>query len=96
MCTSLGYVSSCSAAASSQCTYLIAIFGLFVASAGADGHSRRWIYTSTLAYIVDANIGRSSSAVATNSAVRGVSAFVALEVAVPLQVGLAIFFAPSH
>ncbi|KAF9235667.1 MFS general substrate transporter [Melanogaster broomeanus] len=44
-----------------------------------------WIYTSTLAYIVDANTGRSSSAVATNSSLRGVSAFVAAEIAVPLQ-----------
>ncbi|KAL4249199.1 MFS transporter superfamily protein [Abortiporus biennis] len=43
------------------------------------------IYASTLAYIVDANVGRSSSAVATNSCFRGVSAFVAAEVAVPIQ-----------
>ncbi|KAI0629848.1 vacuolar DHA amino acid exporter [Trametes polyzona] len=43
------------------------------------------IYSSTLAYIVDANTGRSSSAVATNSAFRGFSAFVASEIAVPLQ-----------
>ncbi|EIW74247.1 MFS general substrate transporter [Coniophora puteana RWD-64-598 SS2] len=44
-----------------------------------------WIYSSTLAYIVDANVGRSSSAVATNSSFRGLFAFVAAEVAVPLQ-----------
>ncbi|KAH0832263.1 MFS general substrate transporter [Lanmaoa asiatica] len=44
-----------------------------------------WIYASTLAYIVDANVGRSSSAVATNSSFRGISAFVAIEIAVPLQ-----------
>ncbi|KAI0770404.1 MFS general substrate transporter [Fomes fomentarius] len=44
------------------------------------------IYSSTLAYIVDANNGRSSSAVATNSAFRGLAAFIAAEVAVPLQV----------
>ncbi|KAI0351439.1 MFS general substrate transporter [Trametes cingulata] len=44
------------------------------------------IYSSTLAYIVDANTGRSSSAVATNSSFRGFFAFVAAEVAVPLQV----------
>ncbi|KAL1950238.1 hypothetical protein VTO73DRAFT_5362 [Trametes versicolor] len=43
------------------------------------------IYSSTLAYIVDANVGRSSSAVATNSAFRGLFAFIASEVAVPLQ-----------
>lgn len=46
----------------------------------------RWIYSSTLAYIVDANVGRSSTAVATNSAFRGVFAFVATEIAVPMQV----------
>ncbi|KAG1898226.1 major facilitator superfamily domain-containing protein [Suillus fuscotomentosus] len=44
-----------------------------------------WIYTSTLAYIVDANTGRSSTAVATNSSFRGLSAFVAAEIAIPLQ-----------
>ncbi|KAF9220501.1 MFS general substrate transporter [Gyrodon lividus] len=44
-----------------------------------------WIYASTLAYIVDANTGQSSSAVATNSSFRGVFAFVAAEIAVPLQ-----------
>ncbi|KAG0699911.1 vacuolar DHA amino acid exporter [Suillus ampliporus] len=44
-----------------------------------------WIYTSTLAYIVDANTGRSSAAVATNSSFRGLFAFVAAEIAVPLQ-----------
>ncbi|EPT00310.1 hypothetical protein FOMPIDRAFT_1123038 [Fomitopsis schrenkii] len=43
------------------------------------------IYSSTLAYIVDANVGRSSSAVSTNSCVRGLSGFVAAEIAVPLQ-----------
>ncbi|KAI0927466.1 hypothetical protein AcV5_007999 [Taiwanofungus camphoratus] len=43
------------------------------------------IYSSTLAYIVDANVGRSSSAVASNSFFRGLFAFIATEVAVPLQ-----------
>ncbi|KAI0316274.1 MFS general substrate transporter [Amylostereum chailletii] len=47
-----------------------------------------WIYSSTLAYIVDANVGRSSSAVATNSAFRGTTAFVFAELAVPLQDGI--------
>jgi hypothetical protein len=46
----------------------------------------RWIYTSTLSYIVDANVGRSSTAVATSSSFRGLFAFVAAEIAVPLQV----------
>ena len=45
----------------------------------------RWIYSSTVAYIVDANPGRSSSAVATNSFFRGVAAFLFTEAAVPLQ-----------
>ncbi|KAH9028700.1 major facilitator superfamily domain-containing protein [Lactarius pseudohatsudake] len=44
-----------------------------------------WIYSSTLAYIVDANPGRSSAAVATNSWFRGAAAFVFTEAAVPLQ-----------
>lgn len=48
--------------------------------------SNSWSYSSTLAYLVDANNGRSSTAVATNSAFRGVAAFVATELAVPLQV----------
>ena len=47
------------------------------------------IYSSTLAYIVDANNGRSSSAVASNSAFRGGMAFIAAEVAVPMQVRFA-------
>jgi len=49
------------------------------------GFSSIFIYTSTLAYIVDANVGRSSTAVACNSMFRGVLAFVATEVAVPLD-----------
>ncbi|KAH9165515.1 MFS general substrate transporter [Lactarius sanguifluus] len=44
-----------------------------------------WIYSSTLAYIIDANPGRSSAAVATNSWFRGVAAFIFTEAAVPLQ-----------
>ncbi|KAI5121067.1 hypothetical protein M0805_008581 [Coniferiporia weirii] len=44
-----------------------------------------WIYSSTLAYIVDANTGRSATAVACNSCFRGVLGFIASEVAVPLQ-----------
>jgi Na+/melibiose symporter-like transporter len=47
--------------------------------------SHSWIYSSTLAYIVDANPGRSSAAVATNSCIRGVAAFVFTLAAVPLQ-----------
>ncbi|KAF8621404.1 hypothetical protein AX15_007816 [Amanita polypyramis BW_CC] len=44
-----------------------------------------WPYTSSLAYIVDSNKGRSSIAVAMNSAFRGGLAFIATEVAVPMQ-----------
>lgn len=51
---------------------------------------RSWTYASTLAYIVDANNGRSAVAVATNSAFRGIFAFVATEIAVPMQVGFRI------
>ncbi|KAF8999942.1 vacuolar DHA amino acid exporter [Cyathus striatus] len=47
-----------------------------------------WTYASTLAYIIDANNGRSSTAAALNSAFRGFFAFVATEIAVPLQDGL--------
>jgi hypothetical protein len=49
---------------------------------------RSWIYASTLAYIVDANTGRSASAVATNSLFRGVMACIFSELAVPLQTAL--------
>ncbi|KAG0705320.1 vacuolar DHA amino acid exporter [Suillus ampliporus] len=47
-----------------------------------------WVYASTLAYIVDANPGRSSTVVATNSAFRCAFAFVATEVAIPIQVAI--------
>lgn len=49
------------------------------------GFSLFWIYSSTLSYLIDSNIGRSSGAVACNSAVRGLFAFIASEVAGPLQ-----------
>ena len=45
----------------------------------------RWTYSSTLAYTVDANPGRTSAAVATNSCFRGLTAFAFTEAAVPLQ-----------
>jgi hypothetical protein len=48
-------------------------------------HDFRWIYSSTVAYLVDANPGRSSAAVATNSCFRGVAAFAFTEAAVPMQ-----------
>lgn len=43
------------------------------------------MYSSTLAYIVDANTGRSSTAVATNSCFRGTFGFIAAEIAAPIQ-----------
>lgn len=49
------------------------------------GFTSIWIYTSTLSYLVDANPGRSCTAVATNSSFRGSLAFVSIMVAVPLQ-----------
>ncbi|KAH8927156.1 MFS general substrate transporter [Atractiella rhizophila] len=49
------------------------------------GFSCIWAYTSILAYIVDKNKGRASSAVACNSLFRGVFAMVASETALPLQ-----------
>ncbi|KAF8713191.1 MFS general substrate transporter, partial [Rhizoctonia solani] len=45
-----------------------------------------WIYSSTLAYIVDSNPGRASSAIATNSSFRGISGLIAAEISVPLKV----------
>jgi hypothetical protein len=45
----------------------------------------RWIYTPTLACIVDSNVGRSSTAVSLNSAFRGVFACIQTEIVVPLQ-----------
>jgi threonine/homoserine/homoserine lactone efflux protein len=51
----------------------------------AESPLHSWIYSSTLAYIVDANPGRSSAAVAANSCFRGVAAFAFTLAAVPLQ-----------
>ncbi|KAJ3880099.1 MFS general substrate transporter [Lentinula edodes] len=54
----------------------------------ACGFASIFVYTSTLAYIVDSNVGRSSSAVALNSCFRGTFAFIFEEIAVPMQDGL--------
>ncbi|KAF8172799.1 major facilitator superfamily domain-containing protein [Mycena galopus ATCC 62051] len=69
-----GWVSAKHVHVSAMCVFLFSA-GFFMI----------WAYTSTLAYIVDANNGRSATAVATNSAFRGIAAFVATEVSVPLQ-----------
>lgn len=50
------------------------------------GFSCTWIYSSTLTYIVDANTGRSSTAIATNSSSRGIVGLIIAEISVPLQV----------
>ena len=52
------------------------------------GFSCTWIYSSTLTYIVDANTGRSSTAIATNSSSRGIMGLIIAEISVPLQVRL--------
>lgn len=44
------------------------------------------MYSSMLAYIVDANVGRSSGAVAMSTFFRGILAFTSLETVVPMQV----------
>ncbi|KAG2156791.1 vacuolar DHA amino acid exporter [Suillus bovinus] len=49
------------------------------------GFTSIWMYSSTLAYLVDANPGRSSTAVAANSSFRGTLAFASVMTAVPLQ-----------
>ncbi|KAJ6463376.1 vacuolar DHA amino acid exporter [Mycena sanguinolenta] len=69
-----GWVSAKHVNVAVMCTFLF-LSGFFII----------WAYTATLAYVVDANNGRSATAVATNSAFRGIAAFVATEVAVPLQ-----------
>lgn len=43
------------------------------------------IYASTLAYLVDSNPGRSAGAVSCNSFVRGSTACVLSQVAIPIQ-----------
>lgn len=52
------------------------------------GFSLLWIYSSTLAYVVDANPGASSSAVSCNSMFRGICACVMSQVATPIQNGI--------
>lgn len=51
----------------------------------------RMMYSSMLAYMVDANVGRSSGAVATSTFFRGILAFISLETAVPMQVWRCFF-----
>jgi Na+/melibiose symporter-like transporter len=56
-----------------------------VATLFVSGFGILFIYASTLAYIVDANAGRSTAAVAANSSFRGIAGLVAAEIAAPLQ-----------
>lgn len=78
------FVSSFSCVDCFQCQFLVLPF--LPRSTPSCVYIPRWIYSSTLAYIVDANVGRSSSAVAASSVFRGTAGFVMTEVAVPLQV----------
>ncbi|WRT66560.1 uncharacterized protein IL334_003519 [Kwoniella shivajii] len=56
-----------------------------VISLVVSGFALLWIYSSTLAYLVDANPGISSSAVSLNSLFRGVMACVMSQIAVPIR-----------
>ncbi|KAF8884888.1 major facilitator superfamily domain-containing protein [Gymnopilus junonius] len=49
------------------------------------GFLNNWLFSIIMAYIIDANPGRSSTAAVAASAFRGVLAFTAAETAVPLQ-----------
>ncbi|KAG8896753.1 hypothetical protein FRB99_008676 [Tulasnella sp. 403] len=49
------------------------------------GFALFWGYSSTLAYIVDSNPGRASSATAMNSCFRGLAGLVVAEVSAPIQ-----------
>jgi hypothetical protein len=66
---------------SSRCKFFFLCLGIILKY-----YENSWSYSSTLAYLVDANNGRSSTSVALNSAFRGSFAFVATEITVPLQV----------
>lgn len=66
------------------CEYKVNIAGPVIALFFA-GFSIMVIYSSTLAYLVDANPGRSSSAIACNSMFRGVCACVASQVALSIR-----------
>ena len=57
-----------------------AVVTLFVSGFGV-----LFIYSSALAYLVDANPGRSIAATASNSSFRGFAGMIASEVASPLQ-----------
>ncbi|WVF71357.1 hypothetical protein IAT40_006161 [Kwoniella sp. CBS 6097] len=56
-----------------------------VVSLFISGFALLWIYSSTLAYLVDANPGVSASAVSLNSMFRGIMACVMSQIAVPIR-----------
>ncbi|WVQ99518.1 hypothetical protein IAU59_006654 [Kwoniella sp. CBS 9459] len=56
-----------------------------VVSLFVSGFALLWIYSSTLAYLVDANPGVSASAVSLNSMFRGIMACVMSQIAVPIR-----------
>lgn len=60
-----------------------AVVALFVSGFGA-----LFIYASSLAYLVDANPGRSIAATATNSSFRGFAGMISAEIAAPLRQGV--------
>lgn len=55
------------------------VIALFISGVGVV-----WVYSCVLAYIVDSAIGMASTAISCNSLFRGVTAFVASEVAEPI------------
>ena len=57
-----------------------AVVALFVSGFGV-----LFIYASSLAYLVDANPGRSIAATATNSSFRGFAGMISAEIAAPLR-----------
>ncbi|OCF39649.1 hypothetical protein I317_06560 [Kwoniella heveanensis CBS 569] len=56
-----------------------------VVSLFISGFALLWIYSSTLAYLVDANPGVSASAVSLNSMFRGIMACIMSQIAVPIR-----------
>jgi len=56
-----------------------------VAALFVSGFCVLFIYASALAYLVDANPGRSVAATASNSSLRGFAGMIASEIAFPLQ-----------
>ena len=84
MCEACTYL--CCLCLSLSVRVLLAVSSLFMLKIILKYFWISWSYSGILAYLVDANNGRSSTAVALNSVFRGVFAFVATEITVLLQV----------